>query len=873
MKNEQVFINLTEKCSVYYEDALISKELIIRKYVEFFADSFFTEEYSVRVSLHTGSVCFDIISFFMVALGSLILDETGPDSIIESLREGDFVIYKNQRYRWCGIKERNHASFLVLEQDGRGRNGKSTLWVRFDSHKNLIKPYFGSSKKTDGTGIRQKNSNRVDFISYVFDIPSTEIPSVTGSSVVIVSKRDVFERISRGLKIVYGNGKSIGLLDFVTASYYTESGEEYQYGKNPAKTDPVIKITAKVSTARDLVLSKQGNKVIGLMVIGSDNIVKGSSELIDLLERKSLKFKHLSASIDAVDAESIIGIQENAKVFACTREFLLQNSLPPQENNLLTSVLRQKIENIINNTVSTVIIEGGCSWEKFQQIKKILYTIKQSGWSNEPKEKFIIGAYALLNLINTAVFKIELLEKAVLSNKLKWNISSPLAKINELRELASNAGVMTEKCTYVIDAIAELYKTGFSLCPKYNVLKQKLYLLRERKIAVVLPKAYYIDILKADKCIDRQNITFVTANCFDNSSQYDEIIVVGNFNAKRFDCFKCHAAVDITVLLYECEVYLFKYKKYKAEKLECLLNSKLGKVEAFDQQGSNMVDEIYDNSVNEIAEMESDLEQYIAEAFNVAGFVHNNFGYTENTLKSEICAAGRFVSGEHILFSKYYTAVVFNSIKGTVAETSVSDLTIGDVIVFVKRDDYTRNMVDFIYESLQTSGNLKAEVLDAAEKAWYWKEVLREYKENHRFSYRDIAEELQRYGSSLQEASIRQWLMEESHIIGPREEVTLKQVAELTQDPYLLNDTKSYFEACRIVRHQRKQILELIGRAITDTLTGNKPIKDSILEVVYNNIGSLSETMELEDISYFDEPIVVPISMINKPIADGEVTL
>lgn len=870
MGNEQAFINLTEKCSVYYEDALISRELIIRKYMDFFATSFSAEDHSISVALHTGSMCFDIVSFFMAALGCLVLDKMDPDSVIKSLREGDLVLYKNQRYRWCGVEERNHACFLVLEQDGRGRNGKYIISVPFDSHKNLIEPYFGNSKKTDGTGIRRESSKRVDFISYVLEIPSTEVSSVTGTSIIIVSERDVFGRISKGLKIAYDNGKSIGLLDFTTASYYTESGEDYQYGRNPAKTDPVLKVTSKVSIARDLVLSKDGNKVVGLMVVGSDNIAKGKSELTDLLSRKSLRFKHLLTGIDAVDTESIIGMQENVTLFACTKEFLLQNSLPLQENNLLTSFLDHKIKNIINHAVTTVIVEAGCSWEEFQKIKKSFYAIKQSNWGGELKERFLINAYALLNLFNTAIFPMESLENAILRNKLKWNVSSPRVRINELLESVNSAGEMAEQCTYVIDALEKLYEAYFFLCPKQDILKQKLHLLKHRKVAVVFPKAYYADVMAADEYTENQNITFVTANRFDNSEQYDEIIVVGNFNGKRFDLFKCRAAADITVLLYECESYLFNYKKRKARDLEHLLNTKLGIVdEELEQQESDTIDDMYDNAVDELAEIDSELEKYIAGTFNIAGFVKKNFGYSESTLKSESYAIGRFIGGEQILFSKHYIAVVFNSVKGTVVETSVDNLTVGDVLVFAKRNDHTRNMVDYIYEGLQTSGNLNSDVLDAAEKAWYWKEVLREYKDNHNFSYRDIAEELQKSGSSLQEASIRQWLTKESHITGPRKEATLRQVAELTQDPYLLNDTQSYFEACRIVRRERKKILELIGKVITDTLSGNESLNGSILKVVYDNIGSLSEILELDDISFLDEPIVVPINVINKPIAYG----
>lgn len=109
--------------------------------------------------------------------------------------------------------------------------------------------------------------------------------------------------------------------------------------------------------------------------------------------------------------------------------------------------------------------------------------------------------------------------------------------------------------------------------------------------------------------------------------------------------------------------------------------------------------------------------------------------------------------------------------------------------------------------------------------------------------------------------------------MGPRDEITLRHIAQLTQDPYLLNDTHSYFEACRIVRRQRKEILELIGKAILDKLRGHKPPIGSILEIVYDNVENLSEILELATLNLLEEPVTVSANLINKPITDWEVTI
>jgi len=182
-------------------------------------------------------------------------------------------------------------------------------------------------------------------------------------------------------------------------------------------------------------------------------------------------------------------------------------------------------------------------------------------------------------------------------------------------------------------------------------------------------------------------------------------------------------------------------------------------------------------------------------------------------------------------------------------------------------------MVDLIYDELLSNRRLSKEVSDATEKAFYWKKILSKYKDAKRVSYRDIGVGLQKLGSSLQEASVRQWLVDESHIVGPRDERTLSQIGELTGDQYLMNDTHSYFEACRIVRRQRKEILGLISKSIADCLCGHMPTKGSMLEIVYENVANLSELLELERITVLKKPISVPVNLINRPLSGEDINI
>ncbi len=599
--------------------------------------------------------------------------------------------------------------------------------------------------------------------------------------------------------------------------------------------------------------------------------------MTDLLSRKSLRFAHVATDMDFEGAEDIVDTHPDAAVFACTKEFLLKNSFPVRKQSPLTAELHRQVGNIVNNTVTEIYVEGGCSWDEMKKAREALYAVKQSDWNEDKKNDFIVNAHSLLNLLSTAVFPLRALEAAVATGSLNIGVVSPVVRISELWKSAESSGYMEYYCAYVADVIERLYKSLSEYCPKYDMLVGRLISGIHRQTAVVVPKAYYIDILANDERIACSGATIITANRFDATLVYDEVIAVGDIVGKRFNPLKCRAAEDIIVLLYESEAHIFKHKRKSAKKFEKKLNIR-GRViddKSIDEDIDIPEETPENDNIGAYVKDATDLENYIngISVFDIRKFVVGASASSGNAPVSEVCAVGRFTSGEQILFSKYYNAVVFDSGRGTVAESEPEKLSDGDVLIFAKRDDYTRNMVDYIYDGLLSGNRLSKEVSDATEKAFYWKEALREYKNINGLSYRDIAAELRRLGSSLQEVSIRQWLIEESHIVGPRDEKTLEQIAKITGDPYLLNDPHSYFEACRIVRRQRKEILGLIGKAITDRLGGHMPPKGSLLEIVYENVENLSESLELESVTVLDEPIFVPINLINKPLTDAEVTI
>ena len=105
MVDDRIIRSIVEKCEFLYDDALLSREKIIEKYLIFFAKQFNPEERSVSFAFHTGSLCFNVVSVAALMIGCLAYEFSSNDEILAELEPGDMVLYKGERYRWSGVEK------------------------------------------------------------------------------------------------------------------------------------------------------------------------------------------------------------------------------------------------------------------------------------------------------------------------------------------------------------------------------------------------------------------------------------------------------------------------------------------------------------------------------------------------------------------------------------------------------------------------------------------------------------------------------------------------------------------------------------------------------------------------------------------------
>lgn len=867
---------LIDKCDLYFEGHIISKEMLLQNYADFLAGNF-EKKHNVAISLHTGSICFDIIAIIFTAISNIIYNQDNAEDFVTSLNIGDMVLYKKTRCRFEGLTtfpgQTNRRAILYSETKRAGHIEPCRDYVK-EEWWNKISPYNGKSTTFDSRGIRTDNKKRNDFLSSVFEMSVDEIPAYIEKSSVIVMNRDRSEKVIDNLEIEY-DGKRIKITEIMPVSYCSEN-EEYPYGGNPGRIEPAIKITNNISNARSLVTgSWEGNEtwahdVIGVSVIGFGAISRARTEVVEIMKRRKLKYVFVSYNIASEDGETLLDEGEDASVFACTTEYLLNRSLPTEEENPYTLELDKQVESAINHeTIPITVKTFDCDWNTYRKVQIALSRLRHS--SARLAEDYVPLAHSMINLMITSVFPLELMEDLVVKGILE--VESPIRRIERLTDMVAEfMGEDRETAKIVLNFLENGYFKLLTLSPKEQQLFALLEENRGKKIAIIVPKAYYANILYNQNIFDyfddASQLCISTANKFDYSQQYDIVIAIGVFWGKKFDPFRCRSASTIYVMVSAVEENLFKYRRKLASAIEYKFNI-LAKVpmDAVDIQEEIYNDGATEEEVAEVVGSTIDVTAYINQIFESRSLEMLNTSGGNHTGMADISHIATSADGERIFFTKKYHAFVFDSAKEDVVEMSVDKLSPGDTVIFKSHNSETKDIVTMLLDKYLAEYNTAdIELQIAYLRSQLWKDVLREYRLRNNLSFKSLSKHLERFGSKKHEVTIQSWLAEDSYIVGPQDVETYIAIARMTQNQEMLADPKAFCDACDTIRRVRIGVLKLIAKSIISKYSGRLIEDSDMARVVSENIDEISVLIQIETIIPVEDK-KAPINMINRPIS------
>ena len=864
-ENNEIMYQIFEKCEIQIEGQTISKELLLKTFGDFLTQTIAKRDHNIGLIMHTGSICFDVVLITYATILNLISNKAETGDVVDSFSDGDTVLYgqtKKCRYIFKG--------FIDGSEIGRDKGKKfiklvqseiSTKYVPEKEWRN-IEPYNGDSVRMDGRGIRKKTSIRDDFYIDVLGFEKENIPSILDTSCVIVAPREHADFLVKNISLLF-NKKQISLLELITASYFTEE-EEYRYGGNTGKNEPTLKFTSKVSVARTLLLSRRGNRHLGLIVLGEDSISRGYFELPELINRKSLQYVYICSSMNSDLGLELTSDVEKMEIFACTKEFLLENTTYEKaENNHYITELVTQVNTIIDKNNELVIIEkNGIESDVIHEFKKNILEIKREEYSTDGKDNFLMLAHSLMKLFVTAPFPMD--RFSVAEERGLIEVDSPEKKILELRRLAEDFPENLRKnALVVVEVLERILIEEKSTNGKYEWLRKFLYNHLGKRAAIVVPKAYYVTLIKGTGLFSEylfKNKDFVTANRFDSSKMYDCVVVLGDYEGKAFNVFRCNAAATIISVIYESEKVGYYFKNKIFHNRINRLNRKSTIIISNQDE-----DEIITTEEENAKGFEKEIEDYIANVdLSYMGSIYKSDSGYEGAMNTDIVAVVVFDDDTKAYLSRNYKGYVLEEATGIVKEVGVQELCEGDSIIFTKNNDDTKDIVSSILAKLFIDGKFDSNTEEKYRKANLWKKSLVEFMRSNGHTARKVVDLMLKDGAGVHEQTILHWLDEDSYTVGPRDVDSIRHIGNITGVEELKESPEDIFEACRDIRSIRRKILDRVGTAIFDKLSGRTPQRGNYIESIYEKIDMLAEIKRVERIAKVET--AVPMWMANRPI-------
>ena len=840
--------------SISYMGIELNKMLPLRRYGEYLCEILDSEErHTTTLALNTGSIYYHAMAVAAASLACLFYRNTDVEELIENLSIGDMLIVDGERVRYQGIIDGGQfgagfirgLKYFVLELK------KGARYVPIHDAKHLnISIYQGEAEQLGGKGVRATFKSRREFLSdFKGGKPRSVVSTEIGNSVAIVSDREMAEGLYRSIHIGY-NGKKVALADLVTAAYYSEN-DCYQIGSNPTKEEPILKFYSKISACRDDIVADRQKRIIGCL-IADENLWLNNSEIHDIADRKSLKFSVLEGKthytkycewFELDDYLYYAAVPETISGMTRVEEFTFQ-----------TQQFKRELDAFSSRDIRDIYIEDSIGYEDVLEVKRKILKIKKEAFNNEQKEDFLITSYFLLNLCRSAFFPLAYCDKAKEKQLLSWTLEE---KLGDLKKYAnSQMGGLREDALCIIDILERMIEGLYESNPKAELVKE--YILKRKVDCIVTTKAYYEAILSLwlDDCDISINLRprVITVSAFEKSEGifYNTLFITGYYDFS-FNPYASFGFISGEVLLYGFECYQAKYLKRLAERGRKLIQEKNYLAYDVEEPEEDVVpveqdeDEEFETEMDKMAR---DLQlkgayRYLSSS-NVAG---------DGLIRIEKIFT--FASGSMGFFTKHYKGY---RISGTeISEVDLENLKVGDSIVFTKETE-NKDIVDLLLNQLLENQYKNTKYPEYYRLSICWKIALRKYIQDNNLTYQEVSDQLRIYGCTKHQVTIRSWLYEETHIVGPREESDYAAIVKLVG----LNESPADIKkACDEIRSLRMKILDLLGKAIIRGMSTEK--KDELWDIISSKAEGLSQIEQITSINEPGENNRVPMYMINKP--------
>lgn len=863
-----LFLDTIGRCDIYLEDKWISNETVLKTSLEFLEETLEEKKHSATLLLHTGSICYDAVAFVLCVLANIIFDENDAVEEAASIEKGSTVSYQKQLWRFEGLysgTEKIMQGKYVL----KGDQG-STMYITEASIGALL-PYNGNAKKLSGKGVRATKSKRIEFLSDILKLKQNEIVATSRLTTVLYMDNAELDYLLNNIKLTFPEEKkTYSVLDLVTVTYYTNSLEFRKRG-NASNNEPAIKVTNSIERARELVVEGDESEVLGFAAFRSEAYRKNAMDFEELLKRRKLRFSWLISKLEynpwieaQLDDES-----QNVEILAFSDRVL--NTINPKicEENLITLQLAKETKIASSREFKGELVESCILWKDYKRIKNKILFIMNNCMEDDNAIQFSKWAYSMLKFYNNAFFTMREYENAqgeYYQDGIRKEFDQQRAKMQLF------ANLIKEKAEDVLTFIEKLYSENEKINAKRNRIKQFVFENKYNKVLFVIPSIRYEALFNQYATNHMKFMRFSYDVCAETKvksmdlSKYDCVIFTALMNFDKVNPVDLIGAKKVVVFVYDAQIRL--YKKVARDYIEYI--KKINSRNPFDLIESHVQEDLYTaEDETEIAEtleeklQDSNLQEAFMKVFLQSERYQSReyFGY-QHEGGLEAYKYGQFVTGEQIIFTKGYEAYVLDSTEGTVVEKKVDELEAGDRLIFTVNDDKTKDIVD---ELLVGLCGRSEDIKQAYDLVFGWKEKFRNLKDEKGWTYVDITRLFKQSGCSMTPQTVRQWIDEQSHIVGPKEKEKFMYIGKVMGNSEMETNYLTYAEATSKIRSIRIKILKLIESAVVADINGVQYDEDGMFRDTIERIREIAVIKQLERIEVIDS-FKIQINRANRPI-------
>ncbi|WP_018885349.1 DrmE family protein [Paenibacillus massiliensis] len=863
---DSILRSVFAKTSFLIDEKYIEKSYLISRHVETIIGLLLKSQRERGLVLHQGTSIPLYLSVALACFKAYLTDNSDNAAFLNNLDIGDLVLYANKRGIYKGRDQ--NGNIIILNTD---KGGTSTTNYVPISLVNKVQPYFGNGKVLDGRGIKRKRNISVA-ISELFEIKKQEVKNVINKSVLVVCDRFEADEICGKFGLII-NKKLVKISELFPTAYIT-SNEVYHYPGNIAKVDPVIKFVNKLSFARELII--EDKSIETLIVSDSIYFTNGFSELVSIYERSTLKSIILLGEICKGLDSRFLNELENIQLYLWNKESLMAYEefgirLPEHLIHQESKRLQKMSSNHINMVEKVVQIDGFKHDGFFQCKKDLLQLCKQSD-DSELRNIIVKKAYWLINLLEKSFFPISVMENMITKGQI--NAPSPYLELSAMRKYLNNClGTNLEPLLRnIIESIARQVSELENHNPKFNYLLEEISDIKftKTRLSIISAKTYYHKVfMEAAPMHLRElieKVDFFTSNKYNSLILYDMVLVVGMQRFSQLNPFLLSNTESVSFILYENEIKRYhQAAEYTKNMLLSLQKRNLFVDNNNSFDASNTCEDIVSTD-HELDENQIDDQlEILTESFSLTDSSENQVYFTNTGAQtSEVIRMALMETGEKIYFTRFYSVYIYNIDRQIVQEKDVYSLNEGDLLIFTSYDDDTRDIVERIIDILLESDNCSDQFREAYRKSKLWKGLLKDYIDRRKISYKQLSDMMEEMGAWKHEVTLRSWLDDASHIVGPRDIESYKTIAKITQDPEMLSSPEAYYQSSKEVRSMRVRVLKYLSKNIIKTYN-KKDIHDEILSALPIDLTKMSKIFQIDRIVN-TENLLVPSHLVNKPI-------